>query len=169
MGKGKFDVEAIIRQAVEAGRMAEAKGSKDVYKSTEKRLYAYPVLKKKVEDDKERLEEFMKRGPRERSRSIVRFQKSGVRLTPEEIFETVKLDMEATIAADEEEISTIERAISKIESDKFTLALTGKYFCGMTDEEIGAEIGCDATTVWRNRKRLMQIVMTYLYGVLAVH
>lgn len=54
MGKGKIDVEAIIRQAVEAGRMAEAKGSKDVYKSTEKRLYAYPVLKKKVEDDKER-------------------------------------------------------------------------------------------------------------------
>ena len=39
----------------------------------------------------------------------------------------------------------------------------------MTDEEIGEEIGCDATTVWRNRKRLMQIVMTYLYGVLAVH
>lgn len=111
----------------------------------------------------------MKHGPRERSRSIVRFQKSGVRLTPEEIFETVKLDMEATIAADEEEISTIERAISQIECDKFTLALTGKYFCGMTDEEIGAEIGCDATTVWRNRKRLMQIVMTYLYGVLAVH
>ena len=169
MGKPKFDVEAVIRQAVEAGRIAEAKGSKDVYKSTEKRLYAYPVLKKKVEDDKERLEEFMKHGPRERSRSIVRFQKSGVRLTPEEIFETVKLDMEATIAADEEEISTIERAISQIESDKFTLALTGKYFCGMTDEEIGAEIGCDATTVWRNRKRLMQIVMTYLYGVLAVH
>lgn len=170
MGKNsKLDVEALIRQAVEAGRIAEAKGSKDVYKSTEKRLYAYPVLKMKVEDDKERLEEFMKHGPRERSRSIVRFQKSGVRLTPEEIFETVKLDMEATIAADEEEISTIERALSPIDSDKFILALTGKYFYGMTDEEIGEKIGCDTTTVWRNRKRLMQIVMTYLYGVLAVH
>lgn len=169
MGKPKFDVEAVIRQAVEAGRIAEAKGSKDVYKSTEKRLYAYPVLKMKVEDDKERLEEFMKHGPRERSRSIVRFQKSGVRLTPEEIFETVKLDMEATIAADEEEVSTIERALYPIDSDKFILALTGKYFYGMTDEEIGEKIGCDTTTVWRNRKRLMQIVMTYLYGVLAVH
>jgi len=78
------------------------------------------------------------------------------------------LDMESTIYADEEEIEMIDRALSLIAKDSYSLAVTGKYLEGMTDEEIGESIGCDPTTVWRNRKRLLQTVMTYLYGVRAV-
>jgi len=169
MGKNQTpDIETIIRQAVEAGRVAGMSDFKDVSKMTEKRLREYQTMKIRIADNKERLEELRKLGPRGRSRSIVRFQKSGTRLEPEEIFDAMVLDMESTIYADEEEIEMIDRALSLIAKDSYSLAVTGKYLEGMTDEEIGESIGCDPTTVWRNRKRLLQTVMTYLYGVRAV-
>lgn len=169
MGKNKpTDFDSIIRQAVEAGRVSGMSDFKDISKQTEKRLREYQTLRIRIEDNKERLEELRKLGPRGRSRSIVRYQKSGVRLEPEEIFDAIVIDMESTIKADEEEIEMIDRALSLIEKDSYSLAVTGKYLCGMTDEEIGEEIGCDPTTVWRNRKRLLQTIMTYLYGVRAV-
>ena len=37
-------------------------------------------------------------------------------------------------------------------------------FKELTDEEIAGEIHCDATTVWRNRKRLVQRLAVRLYG-----
>ena len=69
-------------------------------------------MKQKLEDDREMLAEVKTYGPREKSKSIVRFQKNGGRLTPDEIFDAVVLDLEATIAADEEEIRAIEKAVS---------------------------------------------------------
>ena len=38
----------------------------------------------------------------------------------------------------------------------------------MNDEEIAEKIHCDPTTVWRNRKRLIQRLAVRLYGVDAV-
>ena len=86
------------------------------------------------------------------------------KLTPEEIFEAVVTDTEAEIAADEHEIEAIERALAAISDDPYYLAVTGKYIDHMTDEEIAGEIHCDATTVWRNRKRLVQRLAVRLYG-----
>ena len=163
-----INIEEVIRVAVEAGRMAEAKGSKDIQRSTENRLYAYPVLQQRIIDNRERMEEFIKHGPRGRSAGIVRYQKSGSRLSPEEIYDCILQDMEATIAADEDEVATIDRAIALIQNDPFIRAVTGKYFDGLPDDAIGEEICCDATTVWRNRKRLLKTIKAYLYGAMAV-
>ena len=121
-------------------------------------------LREKLEDDRELLAEIRAYGPRQRSKSITRFTKTGVRLTPEEIFEAVVTDTEAEIAADEHEIEAIERALAAISDDPYYLAVTGKYIDHMTDEEIAGEIHCDATTVWRNRKRLVQRLAVRLYG-----
>ena len=137
---------------------------KDAFKATERRLYALPDLREKLEDDRELLAEIRAYGPRQRSKSITRFTKTGVRLTPEEIFEAVVTDTEAEIAADEHEIEAIERALAAISDDPYYLAVTGKYIDHMTDEEIAGEIHCDATTVWRNRKRLVQRLAVRLYG-----
>lgn len=163
-----INIEEVIRVAVEAGRMAEAKGSKDIQRSTENRLYAYPVLQQRIIDNRERMEEFIKHGPRGRSAGIVRYQKSGSRLSPEEIYDCILQDMEATIAADEDEVATIDRAIALIQNDPFIRVVTGKYFDGLPDDAIGEEICCDATTVWRNRKRLLKTIQAYLYGAMAV-
>lgn len=89
MAKDKKDqgIENIIYRAVEAGRISAERSARDAFKATERRLYAVPDLRAKLKDDQEELEDTRKYGLKERSHSITRFFKSGVRLTPEEIME----------------------------------------------------------------------------------
>lgn len=162
------EFEDVIRMAVEAGRMAAARTAKDAFKATERRLYAVPDLRAKLEDDEEELEDTRKYGLKERSHSITRFFKSGVRLTPEEIMEAVIIDLEAAIAATSHELEALDKALASIQDDPYYLAVDGKYIQRMTDEEIAEQIHCDPVTVWRNRKRLVQRVAVRLYGVEAV-
>ena len=171
MGKPRENVENIesiitrtVRETIEAYRTTSSRSAKDAFKATERRLYALPDLRGKLEDDRELLAEIREHGLRQRSKSITRFTKSGVRLTPEEIFEAVITDTEAEIAADEHEIETIERALTTISDDPYYLVVTGKYIERMTDEKIAGEISCDTTTVCRNRKRLVQRLAVRLYG-----
>lgn len=172
MSKKNPSVEEIIKKAVdaglEAGRLSAERSSRNAFKDTERRLYALPTLRQKLEDDRERLDEIKTYGPRSRSKSITRFGKSSVRLTPEEILEAVVTDMEATIAADEYEIERMEKALSIIAGDEYALTVTGRYIEGLTDEEIAEAIHCDTSTVWRNRKRLVQRLAVWLYGAKAV-
>lgn len=165
-------VEEIIKKAVdaafEAGRRSAERSVKNAFKDTERRLYALPTLRQKLADDRERLAEIKTYGPRSRSKSITRFGKSSVRLSPEEILEAVVTDMEATIAADEYEIERMEKALSIIEGDEYALSVTGRYIEGLSDEEIAEAIHCDTSTVWRNRKRLVQRLSVWLYGAEAL-
>lgn len=168
MAKPKENVEDIIKQAVEAGRISAERTARDAFKATEKRLYALPVLRLKIADDKERLQEIRQYGPRGKSKSITRFQKTGVRLSPEEIVEAIIIDLEATIAADEYEVEALEKALHTVERDAYYKTITGRYIEDLTDEQVAAEIPCDTSTVWRNRKRLVQRVAVWLYGSDAV-
>ena len=172
MGKKTPSIEEIIKKAVdaglEAGRLSAERSARNAFKDTERRLYALPTLRQKLEVDKERLDEIKTYGPRSRSKSITRFGKSSVRLTPEEILEAVVTDMEATIAADEYEIERMEKALSIIADDEYVKTVTGRYIEGLTDEEIADDIHCDTSTVWRNRKRLVQRLSVWLYGAKAV-
>lgn len=168
----KKDIETIIKtaveMAVEAGRISAERSAKDAYKATERRLYALPVLKQKLSEDKERLEETRKFGPRERSKSITRFSKSGVRLSPEEIFDVMVMDMESTIAADQHEVDVMEKALSIIQDDEYYITVTGRYLEDIPDDQVAEMIPCDTSTVWRNRKRLVQRLAVWLYGAAAI-
>ena len=76
--------------------------------------------------------------------------------------------LEAAIAATSHELEAIEKALASIRGDPYYLAVDGKYIQRMNDEEIAEKIHCDPTTVWRNRKRLIQRLAVRLYGVDAV-
>lgn len=164
----KSEFESIIRTAVEAGKMASARTAKDTFKATERRLYAIPDLREKLADDEEELNDTRLYGLKERSHSITRFFKSGVRLTPEEILEAVIIDLEANIAATRHELEVLEKALASIQDDPYYLTVTGKYVERMQDSEIADEIPGDTSTVWRRRKRLIQRVAVRLYGVEAI-
>lgn len=166
--KTKAYIDEAVKTAVQAGKVAASSTAKDAYHDTERRLYALPDLARKVEQDKESLDEMIRFGPRERSKSIVRFQRTGYRATPEEMYEAILRDLEATIAADEHEIDTMRRALANIEDDPYYLTVKGKYMDAMTDEGIANSISCDQTTVWRNRKRLVQRLAVLLYGAAAI-
>ena len=168
MGRPQENVKDIIKMAVEAGRISAERTAKNAFAATERRLYAYPTLQQKVADDKERLAELRKYGPRSRSKSITRFSKNGVRLSPDEIFDAVVMDMEATIAADEYEVEAVTRALSIIADDDYYLTVIGRYIKNLSDEDVAAQISCDTSTVWRNRKRLVQRLSVWLYGADAI-
>lgn len=173
MGKKKqqtpeLSVEEIIQLAVTAGRVAAEHTAKDTFKATERRLYAVPALRQKVEDDRERLNELRTRGPRGKSKSIVRFQSGGSRLSPEEIFEVIVRDIEATIANDTYELECVEKALAYVQDDAYYVTVSGRYLEELPDEEIAGRIPCDTSTVWRNRKRLVQRIAVLLYGAAAV-
>ena len=161
-------VESMIRKAVEAGRLSAERSPKDAYRATERRLYALPDIRAKLADDRETLADVKKYGVKNKSHSVTRFMKSGVRLTPEEALAAVVMDLEAGIAAGEHEIQVMERALASIADDEYSATVTGKYIDRLTDEEIAERIPCDPTTVWRNRKRLVQRLSVRLYGVEAV-
>lgn len=172
MGKSQFDVEQVIsravERAVEAGRISAERSAKDAFKATERRLYALPILRQRLEDNRERLAELEKYGPRGRSKSITRFQKNGVRLSQDEIYDAIHADMEATIAADEYEVEVMERALAVVADDEYYPTVSGRYIEKLPDERVAEIIPCDASTVWRNRKRLVQQIAVWLYGADAV-
>lgn len=121
------NIKDIITEAVnaglQAGRMQAASTAADAFKATERRLYAIPVLIRKVKKDNEKLEELRSNGLRERSKSIVRFQRSGYRVDPEEMLEAIIRDLEATIATDEHEIETVLHALEAFKDDPFYIWL----------------------------------------------
>jgi DNA-directed RNA polymerase specialized sigma24 family protein len=168
----KTDIESIIKKAVQeginAGRKQAERAPGDAYKATERRLYALPVLIKKVEDAKERLKELEQTGAPGRSKDVIRFARAGVRVSPEEILETLIADIKASIAADEYEIETMRKALQLIEDDTYYPAVKGKYIEGLSDEKIAAAVSCDPSTVRRNRGRLVRTLAVWLYGAGAV-
>lgn len=167
----KDDVEAIILRAVEAGRVAAERSSRDAYSATEKRLYALPVLREKITDDLERLEEMEQYGPRGKDKSIVRFQRTGSRLSPEEIQQALITDLRATIAADRQEVDTVESALETVRREPYYFTVEWKYFRDMDDAAIGAksEPPRDASTICRQRRKLVQKIAVRLYGAAAAN
>lgn len=136
-----LSVEKIVEMAVMAGRMAAERAPADAYKATERRLYALPILREKQKWDRERLPK---------------------------LEGAARADLEAAMAADAYEIETLEWALVNCAGDPYYQTVTGRYFEGLDDEQIGKLSHCDVSTVWRNRKRLIQRISVYLYGAFAV-
>lgn len=136
-----LSVEKIVEMAVMAGRMAAERAPVDAFKATERRLYALPILREKLERDRERLPK---------------------------LDGAARADLEVIIAADADEVETLEWALVNCAGDTYYQAVAGRYFEGLDDEQIGKLSHCDDSTVWRNRKRLVQRISVYLYGAFAV-
>ena len=166
------EIRIIINEAVntafQAGRIHAGNETADAYKKTEKRLYAYPVLINKIESDKQYIDELINNGAPEKSKSVTRFSRSGMRLTPDEILDFLLQDTRAQIAKDEHEVERITAALKTIEDDPYYVTVTDKYFNGLDDEDIAEYIGRDASTVRRNRNRLVRRLAVWMYGSAAL-
>ena len=160
----KPTVEEIINKTVMATRLSCARETKDAFKATEKRLYAYPILLTKIADDKETVEEIQKYGVRERSHSVTRFIRSNTRLDPEEIKAAVLIDLRAQIDNDTHEVMKIEKALKQIENDEYHDIIRYKYFEQKSDEEIADLIHCAPRTVRTHKSALVGRLSIILYG-----
>lgn len=165
------DFETIIKKAVAEGYQAGLNQAeqqvKNTYKATEHRLYAYPDIKELIEQEKAYLKDLQDYGLRRHSQDILRFRKSGSRLKPEDMLEAIIQDYIAKIAASQHEIDVIDRALEGLKTDQYFRIIELRYFKQMGREEVGIEMNCDTSTVWRNQKRLVQRMAVRLYGVYA--
>ena len=166
--KTRVLINEAVRAGLDAGRIQASGAVKDAFRATEKRLYAYPVIKLKIKDDTERIEEILRLGAPGHSKSIIKFQRTGVRLEPEEIAEALVSDIKAHISHNEQEIETINKALEIIAGDPYERIVNYKYFEEKNDEEIAVLVNCDPRTVRRNKSRLVRRLSIFLYGVTAV-
>lgn len=164
-------IDQAVRRAFEAGRMYAGQAQKDAYKTTERRLYAIPTLRAKMAEEKEdiaRLTEEQAPDIVLRSTDIVRFRRTGIRLSDDELLAAQITDLQARVAAKEYEINEIERALQQISRDYYYRAVPMKYFESISDDEVAKVLYCDGSTVRRNRSRLVKVLSIWLYGPEAI-
>jgi hypothetical protein len=158
-------MHSVYEKGVERGR-AEAK---EIYRLTERRLYAYPALKDNIETYKKDIADLQKEEPG-RSKDLVFFSVhgGGIRLSPDEIQEGRIRQLEGRIYRDEAEIKEIDIALESVKNDPYFPIIDLRYWQQKSDDEIAEIIACDASTVRRNKSRLIRMIAVKLYGASAV-
>lgn len=165
MGLSKKDEELIqdlFSKAVSIGKTA----AKDKYKLTERRLYAYPVLKRNLERYGKDIEDIKHEDLRKSQDFVLYIKNSGSKIKPD--IEDLRRERIALIenkrARDEKEIAEIDAAIQEISGEEYYPAIELHYFKRVREDEIAEVMHCDKTTVYRNRKRLINMLNVSLYG-----
>lgn len=174
-----INVEKLIEQAVKKtanamfvlGTEKARREVKDVFKQTEIRLYAYVELKRNIDKYNQDIEDLREEGTSGKSKDIVFFSThgGGARLSADEIQEARIMIVQKKIYRDQTEIDEIDYALRVAENDDYYRVITMKYFEERSDDEIAELVGCDASTVRRNKTRLIRKIALKLYGALAVN
>lgn len=126
------------------------------------RLEELPGLRIRLAQTKEQLRELTELGLNQGNMAVARFERSGVRVGQEEIYRALVKDLRAKIAADSYEIGVLEGTLGSVAEDRYYLAVEGRYLLGWEDGEIAETLGCDQSTLRRNRVRLMNTLAVVL-------
>lgn len=159
--KQEEKIEELFQKAVSHGKSYV----KNKYKQTEKRLYAYPILQKNIDRYKLDIED-VKSESFSHSHDIVIYTVGGAgeKRDIEDIRKAKILMLEQKIVRDEKEIREVNAALDVIKNDEYHKIINLAYFKNMTPDEIGKELNCDRATVFRNKKRLINMIITSFYG-----
>ena len=170
--KKRPSVEQMIRDAVlagiAAGRSDAPETAGKAFHYAEDRISNYHTLLGKIERDKKFVEQVQIIGSPERSKSILRYSKGGVRLSPEEQLQAVISSTQADIARNEAEAESIREALEEISGDEYYFTVEQRYFDNKTDEEIAAASNRGRATIWRNRTRLVRKMAVHFFGSAAL-
>lgn len=135
------------------------------YQRTEKLLYNYNQFKKAIQNKQELIAEIESEGLARRSKDLVimsgnhNMDTSTDAERAEAKIEVIK----ASINKIKGFIKLIDNALGKIRTDNYFDIIRMKYFEGFTHEDISYELGCDVSTVNRNKTRLINILKIYLF------
>lgn len=137
------------------------------YKRVELLLYNYENLKEAVKQKEEAIAELDKYGLPERSKSIVMYSSAGGNSQADrysELKEKYKIEKMET----ERDLKRIDNALDKIRDDKYFGIIQYKYLNEdkekiTTDEELADKFNRDRKTITRNKKRLINKLMTILF------
>ncbi|MBU2701674.1 hypothetical protein Ga0466249_002793 [Sporomusaceae bacterium BoRhaA] len=163
--KDEEKIDMLFQKAVTAGKRSE-KQENNKYKKTEKRLYAYPVLKRNIARYKKDIIDIQKEDLRTSKDFVLFVKNSGgaEKMDIEELRKAKILLIEQKIARDQKEIEEIDTALKEIENEEYYPIIELQYFKGMSQEQVAQQLHCDKVTIWRNRKLLINKLNYSLYG-----
>jgi hypothetical protein len=139
------------------------------YKRVELLLYNYENLKEAVKQKEDAIAELDKYGLPERSKSIVMYSSAGGSSQADrysELKEKYKIEKIET----ERDLKRIDNALDKIRDDKYFGIIQYKYLNEdkekiNTDEELAQKFNKERITIIRNRKRLINKLVTILFPI----
>lgn len=137
------------------------------YKRVELLLYNYENLKEAVKQKEEAIKELEIYGLPEKSKSIVMYSSAGGNSQADryaELKEKYKIEKLET----ERDLKRIDNALDKIRNDKYFGIIQYKYLNEdeeriNTDEELAQKFNKERITIIRNRKRLINKLVTILF------
>lgn len=162
------DLDSLYRKALKSAlddRDSVAKMKKRRRHACADRLYALNDLRHKLAHDRKRLNALTENGLSLRSATVARFERSGVRLSPEQIYFAIVKDYKAKIAAVEFEIESIEEVLDSLKNDPYYITISDKYFEGLCDGFTAKTLQVDPSTVRRQRARLLDKIAVRLEGM----
>ena len=165
MALSKKDIETIreIAKELMAGGKQQAT---DQFKRTEKRLWAYPRLRENIKRYKADIED-VKREDMKKSKDFVVFvRNSGGAEAPDlEALRAAKiLTISQKIARDEHEIKEMDAALAAIKDDEYYNIIDTTYFQNLDQSNVARVCCIDRSNIWRQKKRLINIMNAVLYG-----
>lgn len=159
-------VKSVARKSENDGRRA----AKNIYRETERRLRAYPTLKANIARHEADIED-IKHEEMGKSTDIVMFQSHSGK-TPESDLEELRQEkifsITEKILRDSKETDEIDVALEYTKSYEYYRIIPLLYFENKTQQEIEKELNCDRSTIWRNRKMLVNRISEVLYGADAI-
>ncbi|NRT90920.1 hypothetical protein [Clostridium beijerinckii] len=138
------------------------------YKKVELLLYNYENLKDAIKQKDEEIRHIERYGLPQASGSIVVYQTSGGGISPEDRYLQLIDKYKVEKIETQRDLTRIENALDKIREDKYFDIIQFKYLNLQkdkleTDERIAEKLDKDQSTVTRNRKRLMNKLITILF------
>lgn len=151
-----------LRAAMDAGKNSH----RDKFKLTEKRLYAYPILKRNIVRYQLDIEDVQKEDFRKSKDFILFLRNAGTseKNDLEEIRAERIFNLQQKLVRDEREVKEIETALEEIKKEAYFQIIPMKYFESCPYEGIAEKLKCDVRTVGRNKKRLVEKLILNLYG-----
>lgn len=159
-------IKELIGKAVASAYKAGKRAAKDPYRQTERRLRAYPVLRRNIERYKADIED-IKREDFGKSQSLVLFRRNSgqpPKKDLDEIREEKILEVRVKLLRDEKELSEIETALAYVRDYPYYGLIEMIYFENLEQVEIEDRLHCDRSTIYRNRKILVSRISEVLYG-----
>ena len=163
--KAQKDALAAVEKRVKREQEVRAKQSFNAYRETEKRLYGYPVIGARIVALGEELEDLVEHPYLPgHSKDICLYSRTGDRLSDEELIDRRKQDLQAKIYADMAEAKKIDAGLQMVKGYPYYKALRGKYFDNKSPELLAKELECDASTIYRSLKPMVNALAVWLYG-----
>ena len=167
--------KSVVEALKESGLVGKAdtvvtpkKNEKTAYQKTEQLLFNYNGFKRIVEERKQEIADLRKYGVPGKSAMSggERVQTSRTNkgiVLPEDAVEDAVRNVERSVQGTVQAITLIDKCMAALKNDPYYDILPMRYFEGRTLEDIGVYLGCDHSTVSRNRSRLVRELAMRLF------